>query len=673
MKIAIYGLGIETKKNILDLGTQYEIVGLLDGFQTNGELYGYPIISIKEAVEKNVEKIIVIARPGSCKAIAKRIGELCESKGILLEDIRGKNLLKHARIVYDFQGYRGYTYADVKERIEAYDVISFDLFDTLVLRKLYIYTDIFNLMEEQLKETVGIDISDFAKKRIAAEKELSRNGKAPTLKEIYFHIFKDNVIADRMADREFKIDLSVLRPREDMVKVMNEARMAGKKICITSDTYYSVNQIQEILTRCSIAAPELLMLSCVYSESKNGKLYELLKDNLGNRSVLHIGDDSVSDVENASEHGIDNFHIYSSSELFDMTGGLGLEQYTNSLDGRIRIGLFIAELFNSPFQFEEEHRKICVDNAGKIGYIFCAPMIIDFVLWFIDITKEDRFSNVWFSARDGYLIKKIYEMLGAEKKSEYFLTSRISAIRAGVVTEHDVQYIEEMKFSGSVEENLKCRFGLDMGVISPSNNEADGILKYTGAILDLAKRKRKNTQKYIEKLNIGKDDIAFFDFVAKGTNQMYIQRLVDNHMCGLYFLQLEPQYMEDKKLEIIPFYTEGERSDSVIFDDYYILETILTSPDSSLEDFDGEGNPIFSKEVRTTEDIECFLKVQEGILNYTRDLLAIWPIEKWTINKKMDETFLQLIHAVEIKDESFLNLTVEDTFFNRMTPITTVI
>ncbi len=40
-----------------------------------------------------------------------------------------------------------------------------------------------------------------------------------------------------------------------------------------------------------------------------------------------------------------------------------------------------------------------------------------------------------------------------------------------------------------------------------------------------------------------------FDFVAKGTTQMYLQRLFPQHMKGFYFLQLEPEFMAEKGLD----------------------------------------------------------------------------------------------------------------------------
>ena len=100
--IALYGLGTETERFINEYGGRVSMVGLLDGFRTDGEIYGYPIMPIAEAPAKGVRLIIVVARPGSCKAIVKRIGGFCSDNCIALFDVRGRDLLIANNITYDF-------------------------------------------------------------------------------------------------------------------------------------------------------------------------------------------------------------------------------------------------------------------------------------------------------------------------------------------------------------------------------------------------------------------------------------------------------------------------------------------------------------------------------------------------------------------------------------------
>lgn len=90
--IAVYGLGSETERLLDKLGTQYHIAGLLDSFREEGEFYGKPVIALKETVEKEVGLILVAARPGSCKAIARKIEAFCKENRIAVFDIRGNDL-----------------------------------------------------------------------------------------------------------------------------------------------------------------------------------------------------------------------------------------------------------------------------------------------------------------------------------------------------------------------------------------------------------------------------------------------------------------------------------------------------------------------------------------------------------------------------------------------------
>ena len=121
-----------------------------------------------------MEKCLVIrfiARPGSCKAIAKRIGDFCRENAIALFDVRGRDLLDVSAVSFDFKNVIGDNKQKLLDMIDAADVISFDLFDTLVMRKTKSYTDVFELIEYRLKER-GIYITDFSKQRLFSEKEL---------------------------------------------------------------------------------------------------------------------------------------------------------------------------------------------------------------------------------------------------------------------------------------------------------------------------------------------------------------------------------------------------------------------------------------------------------------------------------------------------------------------
>lgn len=676
-RIAIYGLSTETERVLMEWKSKYNIIGLLDGFKTSGEQFSYPILDINDVVKLQNVIIIVVARPGSCKAIAKRIGELCREKNVELYDVRGKNLLVDTKVVYDFTDIQGYTKGELLADIENAKVVSFDLFDTLLIRNITSIEGMLKLVDVRLREK-GICIPDFINRRLRAEKNLSLVN-APRLKEIYSELLRDiegaSVTAENLANIEFEVDKTLVEARRDIVDLLNELVRQGKPVYITSDSYYSKKQISEILNIIGAEQITNLIVSCEYGTSKTGNLFDKLITISGGFNILHIGDDIVADIESAERHGIKTFQVYSAAELLDLAGGLNLSEFENSLSDQIKVGMFVANLFNSPFQFEDETNRIHTKNAKNVGFLFCAPLIMDFTKWFEEETFKSGNTNRWLCARDGYLLKKLYEIMYPSQKTEYFYTSRISAIRAGVECISDIKYVDGMRFSGRCEENLRIRFGIAADEIDVHDIEEtqEGLLKYSKAIMDSSKRKRINNLKYIDKLNVENGGISFFDFVAKGTSQMFVQRLSQNPIKGLYFLQLEPEFMKDKNLDIKSFYTEIERDKSAIFENYYILETLLTSPEASVDEFDTDGNPIFASETRSDKDILCFMRAQDGIIDYVKKYMSICPRNERIINKKLDETMLALIHNIEIRDADFLSLKVEDPFFNRMTDISNVI
>lgn len=671
--IALYGLGTETERVLKEMESDFQIIGLLDGFREDGIIYGKPVIPLSYVAARKVKLIIVVARPGSCRVIAKRIGQFCKENQIDLIDVRGKDLCAQNEVVYDFEHMKGYTKEQLLDEASRYGVISFDLFDTLIMRQVIFATDIIDLTECKLRER-AVDLKDFCEKRLQAEKELSKN-KAPTLEEIYQFVLDKyempQISAEEMAEIEWAIDYSLIIPRQEMIDVISILYRQGKKIYIVTDTYYRKGQIVKLLEKCGIKTYTDVLVSCEYQIGKGQGLFHELEKKTDGRKCLHIGDDLIADIESAGKFGVSSFHIYSGLDLLEMVGYLGLWDKLEELSSRIKIGMFVAKIFNSPFQFEGKGRKLNIKDAYDLGYLFLAPVISDFVIWFVQQIQENNIRNIWLGTRDGYLIKKMYDILIPDNNAICFLTSRTAAIRAAMADMDDIEYVASMKFSGTVQQQLRERFGIF--VRKEDGEDQRSLQDYSELIFDNAAANKRNYQIYINRLDLKKGDIAFFDFVAKGTTQMYISRLVQNHIKGFYFLQLEQEFMRDKGLDIVSFYKNDKSNNCAIYEDYYILETILTSPMPSVTGFDEDGNACYAEETRTEEEIECFLRVQGGIVDYFKNYIKMCPKLEKGIDKELDGLFLGLIHKFAILDKGFMDLKVEDTFFNRMTDVSDLI
>ena len=674
--VALYGLGTETEKALKELEEKFHIVGLLDSFREDGCLYGQRIISLDECIRAEVRLIIVVARPGSCRAIAKRIFTFCRNNGIDLIDIRGKDLCLKTRVTYYFKDVNGTAKNELVRLAGGHTVISVDLFDTLIARQALFSADVIELTEYRLRKK-GIEIQDFVEKRLKYEKELSKTS-SPYLEEIYERVLEhtsEEITAKELAELEWAVDYDLIVPRLDMVELVSEFYRQGKAVYIITDTYYTKCRILKMLEKCGIKDYTDLLVSCEYQTGKTQGLFQTFREKIGGGKGLHIGDDLYADIECAGRAGLSSCHIFSSLDLLELAGYLGLQAKCGHLLIRLKAGMFAARLFNSPFQFETQEKAISIKTSADIGFLFMAPMICDFVVWFREKVRERKLKNILFSARDGYLIKKLYDMLNGfgefqkpEASGVYFMTSRMAAIRAGIEDEDDIGYVAGMKFSGTLRRQLWERFGIDAG---EDDIEEKTIFDYAQQIKENAAEHKKRYQRYVSSLPIQEGDVAFFDFVAKGTSQMFVSRWMEHHLKGLYFLQLEKDFMQDKNLDIEAFYSEG--GETAIYDDYYILETVLTSPEPSFLEFDRNGTACFADETRTDRDMNCFLQIQEGIEEYFRRYLQICPDPAMGIEKETDELLLKMIHKVAILDQDFLNIKVEDRFFNRMTDITDLI
>lgn len=674
-KIAIYGLGAETERVLGEIGETFQVTGLLDSYQNSGRLYGKPVISLEHAIAERVRMILVAARPGSCRAIAKRIGGICRERKIALFDTRGNDLSDVRHVIYDFKAVPGYTKSEVMQKTLLYDAVSFDLFDTLIMRQVLFQSDVYELVDDRLRQH-GIIIEDFPAKRMASEKELSRE-RAPRLSEIYSHMKQtyqlSEIEPEQMAVLEWEIDCGLVVPRREVCRLLSDLEARGKKVYIVSDSYYDRKQIIRMLKKCGITRYTDVFVSCEYGVGKTQGLFRELREITDAWLYLHIGDDVVADVESAEKDGISACQLYSGIDFLEQAGYMGLWDYTDCLSDRIKIGMLVANVFNNPFQFETKERRIGVHTAFDIGYVLFAPMICDFVLWFREQVEKYQLENILFCARDGYLIKQLYDGLCNQISSVYFLTSRMAAIRAGMESEDDIRYVGAMKFTGSLFKQLKERFGIQASEETKRKNDRAELSDYTEEILERAAVSRKNYLTYIGRLSLKNGGTGFFDFVAKGTTQMYMGRLMEQHLKGIYFLRLDQEQMRGKDLDIVSFYDTEEMNNSVIFRDYYILETMLTAPMPSVKEFDENGSPVYAEETRGESDIRCFQEAQEGIREYFREYLNLCPISARKINKKLDETFLSLIHRIEITDRDFLDLKVEDPFFNRMTDMTDIL
>ena len=81
-------------------------------------------------------------------------------------------------------------YKNIDKKIKEADIVSFDIFDTLIKRNMKRPIDIFPLVEHEFNKQYGGGLVNFQKKRIEAEYIARKSTKSEeiTLREIYLNL-----------------------------------------------------------------------------------------------------------------------------------------------------------------------------------------------------------------------------------------------------------------------------------------------------------------------------------------------------------------------------------------------------------------------------------------------------------------------------------------------------
>ena len=144
-------------------------------------------------------------------------------------------------------------------------VVSFDVFDTLLVRPVLQPTDIFYLIEKKLKKIYNID---FVRYRLCAEQKL--NNPFATIDDIYNFIEKEydlsSDVVNVMKNEELECEALLLLRRDDIYSLYEYAVKLGKRIIAISDMYLDSKTISEILHNCGYDIP--VMVSCEYGKNK---------------------------------------------------------------------------------------------------------------------------------------------------------------------------------------------------------------------------------------------------------------------------------------------------------------------------------------------------------------------------------------------------------------------
>jgi predicted HAD superfamily hydrolase len=192
----------------------------------------------------------------------------------------------------------------ITQAIDKHDVISFDVFDTLIARPYMNPFDMFIHLEKIYKA------EGFAKER--GEAEVRARNKT-TMEEITYDEIYSEIGADfkSMYTHEIELEKQVLRAIPTIQEYFRYAAGQNKKIIIISDMYLPKSIIENILEANSYTGYYKAYISsdCLLTKH-TGNLYSfVIKDlEISPENLLHIGDNYYPDYLMARKNGIHSFH-----------------------------------------------------------------------------------------------------------------------------------------------------------------------------------------------------------------------------------------------------------------------------------------------------------------------------------------------------------------------------
>ncbi|EFL6809073.1 DUF4422 domain-containing protein, partial [Campylobacter coli] len=529
-----------------------------------------------------------------------------------------------------------------KEKSKHCAAVSFDLFDTLLVRPYSTPQDVFLHLEEKY------NLKGFAKDRTNAENKarILLNKKLVNYDEIYACMPQ---IYQFLKEKEQELEFETLYVNPEMKVVYDYLIKQGKKIILTSDMYYSEEFFKKILDKNNINGYSKIYISGVVNKSKHhGDLYRYILDDLKIKAndILHIGDNYYADYQQAVNNGLQALH-YEAPILQFFNSFPRLKKFydeNNNLTSHIIIGILLKKWLQSNKN---------MDNYWEyFGYFYGGPICYGLSKFVYDEAMKESLKEFIFVARDGYIIEKIFNLLQQQFdtniKTAYIYASRILHLQI------NLEYLNEYSYQYRASSliNLCKDFIDDYDKISKLSEEEKGkfiennILKFqfiSKKILSLYK-------KYINSFNFKENKIGLFDLATDSFSSIKLLKcILQGKMLYNYFWCCGDKYKNT-------FFYKNYNNDNIQLLNYELLEFIITAPELPIKSIDNNGDFIRIDNPYEQKRAEVYKTISHGELKFSQDLLNTFgDIEINFENKTLLNFLNTFISNLDENDRYFFN------------------
>ena len=314
---------------------------------------------------------------------------------------------------------RKLTVRDYVDMLSQYDVVSFDIFDTLLLRPFSEPTDLFYFLGERLGR---LDI-----KRIRMEQEQRARRECDREKGHYEATFaeiwavmeqKTGIPAAQGMGLEEELEEEFCYANPFMKKVFEELRERGKQIICISDMYLPRAFLEKLLEKNGYAGIHKLYVSCEYGKNKaGGGLYRQVRGEFPLKTAfVHCGDNVYSDVKMAKRCGFASLHYPNVNRM-----ALSFRPYDMSpMVGGAYRGIVNNHLYQGGNSYTPEY---------EYGFIYGGLFVLGYCRFIHEYCAGRGVERLLFLSRDGDILKQVYDKLYPEDSTAYVYWSRPAATK----------------------------------------------------------------------------------------------------------------------------------------------------------------------------------------------------------------------------------------------------
>lgn len=321
-------------------------------------------------------------------------------------------------------------------------VVSFDIFDTLILRPFWTPSDLFYLLNDLFNQLVGASsYVSFVDIRIAAEKRCRERVKQEhreyddiTLDEIYLEIAQsyhfDIEVLEEIKKKEKELEIRFCTGREIGKQLYELAKSTGKRIVAASDMYLPMETVQAILEKNGYSFDRIFLSSDLRLAKATKRMYQYIQKELSvsSKSIIHVGDNELVDVNTPKSMGWNAIHLPRTVDLFcgrvpgmykgasyerilGRTGLMrdGMNAENSYLGYRTAMALVANRLCDDPFETFSPESDFNADPY-YVGYFALGQYLYAVTDWITQRVKRKKTDCIHFVARDGYLPMEAYRI-----------------------------------------------------------------------------------------------------------------------------------------------------------------------------------------------------------------------------------------------------------------------